>query len=67
MFFGITINPSIYAQAEYGGVTHKLVQHDGQTSPYGGENQIPMSLQELAKPFYKIKSQSRDNIFWHLK
>jgi hypothetical protein len=67
MFFGITSNPSMYTQGEFGGVTQELGQHDGQTSPNGGENQIHMSFQELAKPFYKINSQDKDNVFWHHK
>jgi hypothetical protein len=57
MFFGITSNPSMYTQWVFGGVTQELGQHDGQTSPSRGENQIHMSLQEIAKPFDEINSQ----------
>jgi hypothetical protein len=53
-FFGITSNPSMYTQGELGGVTQELVQHNGQTSPYGGENQI-----------HKSFARGRDNDFWH--
>jgi hypothetical protein len=49
MFFGITSNPSMYTQWEFGGVTQELGQHDGQTSPNGGENQIHMSFARISK------------------
>ena len=49
MFFGITSNPSMYTQGEFGGVTQELVQHDGQTSPNGGKNQIHMSFARIIK------------------
>jgi hypothetical protein len=49
MFFGITNNPSMYTQGEFGGVTQELVQHDGQTSPNGGEKQIHMSFARIIK------------------
>ena len=49
MFFGITSNPFMYTQWEFGGVTLELVQPDGQTSPNAGENQIPMSFARISK------------------
>jgi hypothetical protein len=49
MFFGITSNPSMYTQGEFGGVTQELGQHDGQTSPNGCENQILMSFARISK------------------
>ena len=49
MFFGITGNPSMYSQGEFGGVTQELGQHYGQTSPNGGENQIHMSSTRISK------------------
>jgi hypothetical protein len=49
MFFGITSNPSMYTQWEFGGFTQELVQYDGQTSPNGGENQIHMSFARISK------------------
>ena len=55
MFFGITGNPSMYSQGEFGGVTQELGQHDGQTSPNGGENQIQMSFARISQTFYKIR------------
>ena len=57
----------MYTQGEFWGVTQELVQHDGQTSPNGGENQIHMSLARISKTIYKIKSQGRYNVFWHHK
>ena len=48
MFFGITSNPSIYTQGEFGGVTQELGQHDGQTSPNAGGNQTPMSFARMS-------------------
>jgi hypothetical protein len=49
MFFGITNNPSMYTQGELRGVTQELGQHDGQTSPNEGENQIHMSFTRTSK------------------
>ena len=49
MFFGITINPSMYTQGEFWGVTQELGQHDGQTSHSGGKNQIHMSFGRISK------------------
>ena len=49
MFFGITSNPSMYTQGEIGGVTQELGQHDGQTSPNAGGNQIHMSFARINK------------------
>jgi hypothetical protein len=51
MFFGITSNPSMHTQGEFGVITQELVQHDGQTSPNGGENQIHMSFERISKTF----------------
>jgi hypothetical protein len=44
-----TSNPSMYTQGEFGGLTQELIQHDGQTSPNGGENQIHMSFARIGK------------------
>ena len=49
MFFGMTSNPSMYTQGEFGGVTQELVQPDGQTSPNTGENQITVSYTRIGK------------------
>jgi hypothetical protein len=49
MIFGSTRNPSMYTQGEFGGVTQELVQHDGQTYPNGGENQIHISFARISK------------------
>ena len=49
MFFGITSNPSMYTKGEFGGVTQELGQHDGQTSPNGGKDQIHMSFTRISK------------------
>jgi hypothetical protein len=49
MFVGITSNPSMYTPGEFGGVIQELVQHYGQTSPNGGENQIHMSFEKFSK------------------
>jgi hypothetical protein len=49
MLFGITSNPSMYNQGEFGGVTQELGQHDGQTSPNAGKNQIHMSFARISK------------------
>jgi hypothetical protein len=49
MFFGITSNPAMYTQGEFGGVTQELGQHDVQTSPNGGENQIHMSFARISR------------------
>ena len=49
MFFGITSNASLYMQGEFWGVTQELGQHDGQTSPIGGKNQIHVSSARMSK------------------
>ena len=49
MFFGIPSNPSMYSQQEFRGVTQELGQNDGQTSPNGGENHIPMGFERISK------------------
>ena len=49
MFLGITSDPSMYTQWEFGGVTQELGQHDGQTSHNGGKNQIHMSFARIIK------------------
>jgi hypothetical protein len=49
MFFGITSNPSMYTQGEFGGGTQELGQHDGQTSPNLGEIRIHMSFARIIK------------------
>ena len=49
MFFGITSNPSMYTQGEFGGVTQELGQHDGQTSSNAGENKIPVRFARIGK------------------
>ena len=49
MFFGITGNPSMYIHIEFWGVTQELGQHDGQTSPNRGKNQIHMSFGRISK------------------
>ena len=49
MFFGITINPSMYTQGEFWRITQELGQHDGQTSPNGGENHLPMGFERFIK------------------
>jgi hypothetical protein len=49
MFFGITINPSMYTQGEFGGVTQELGEHDGQTFSNAGENMILVSVARIGK------------------
>ena len=49
MFFGNTSNPSMYIHMEFRGVTQELGQHDGQTSPNRGKNQIHISFERLSK------------------
>ena len=49
MFIGITSNLSMYTQGEFGGVTQEMGQHDGQTSPNAGRNQIHMSFARISK------------------
>ncbi len=49
MFFGIAINPSMYTKGDFWGVTQELGNHDGQTSPNGGENHLPMGFQRIIK------------------
>ena len=49
MFFGIPSNPSMYSQGDFWGVTQELGQHDGQTSPNGGKNQIHVSSARMSK------------------
>ena len=39
----------MYTQVEFWGVTQKLGQHDGQTSPNGGKNQIHMRFGRISK------------------
>jgi hypothetical protein len=53
MFFGITSNPSMYTQVEFGGVNQELGQHDGQTSSIEEENQIPVSFERKSKTILK--------------
>ena len=49
MFFGITGNPSMYIHMEFWGVTQELGQHDGQTSPNRGKNQIHINFGRTSK------------------
>ena len=49
MFFSITSNPSMYTQGDFLGVTQELGQHDGQTSPNGGENHLPIGFERISK------------------
>ena len=49
MFFGITSNSFMNTQGEFGGITQELGQNDGQTSPYAGGNQTPMSFARTSK------------------
>ena len=49
MFFGIKSNTSMSNQGEFGGVTQELGQHDGQTSPNAGGNQIHMIFTRISK------------------
>ena len=49
MFVGITSNPYMFTQGEFGGITQELVQHDGQISPKGGKSQIPVRFERIIK------------------
>jgi hypothetical protein len=37
----------MYTQEEFWGFTQELVQNDGQTSPNGGETQIPVRFERI--------------------
>ena len=39
----------MYSQGDFWGVTQELGQHDGQTSPNGGKNQIHMIFGRMNK------------------
>jgi hypothetical protein len=39
--FGITSNPNMNTEGEFGGITQELGKHDGQISPNLGGNQTP--------------------------